>query len=172
MKRRRILGIAAGTAVGSALVGSGAYNVARVDRGMDVEIVKDQLAYLGLSEEIENQGRSYEVGGRVFISIPGLHEETDAEGVGVDSEYWFDEIIRITNRGTETIEVETTIEMPVGIDVSFYDSDDPDRDLFADEPYPLPVGEFVDAGLYINTAGVKTGSYEGTVTIVGTSIDG
>lgn len=171
MKRRQFLGITAGTVAGSALVGSGAFNVGRVDRGLDVEVVKDQKAYLSLSETPDDQGRSYEVGGQVYISIPGIHEETDAEGVGMDSEYWFDDIIQITNQGTETIDVETKIEMDDGIDVTLYDSDDAERTLFTDEPLTLSVGESIIAGLYINTFGVSTGDYSGILTIVGNSIE-
>ncbi|QSG03876.1 DUF1102 domain-containing protein [Natranaeroarchaeum sulfidigenes] len=167
MNRRRFLGVTAGTAAGSALLGSGAFNIARVDRGLDVEVVKDQLAYLSLSETPDDQGRSYEVGGQVFLEIPGIHEEADAEGVGMDSEYWFDDILQITNRGTETIEVDTKIEMDDGIEVTLYDSDDPDRTLFTDEPFVLSVGESITAGLYINTFGVSTGSYSGELTIAG-----
>jgi len=172
MKRRQLFGVTAGTIAGSALVGSGAFNVAQVDRGMEVDVVKDQLAYLSLSETPDDQGRSYEVGGRVFFEIPGIHEETDAEGVGQDSEYWFDDIVQITNQGTETIEVETAIEMDDGIDVTFYNSDDPDRTLFTDEPFTLSVGEAIHAGLYIDTHGVSVGSYSGAVTIIGIAIEG
>ena len=171
MKRRQFLGITAGTVASSALIGSGAFNVARVDRGLNVEIVKDQLAYLSLSETPDDQGRSYEVGGQVNIEIPGIHEETDAEGVGVDSHYWFDDIIQIGNQGTETIEVTTSIEMDDGIEVTFYDSDDPDRTLFTDEPFTLSVGESIVAGLFIDTFGVSTGSYSGEITIEGDAVD-
>ena len=167
MKRRKILGIAAAMVGGSAIIGSNAFNVGRVDRGMKVDIVKDQLAYFSLSEEIEDQGRSYEVGGQVFIKIPGIHEETDAEGVGVDSQYWFDDIVRITNQGTETIEVETEVEMNNNIDISLYDSKDSGRTLFKDEPIVLSVGEAVDAGLFIDTYGVETGKYTGDLTLIG-----
>lgn len=171
MKRRQFLGITAGTVASSTLLGSGAFNIARVDRGLDVEIVKDQLAYLSLSETPDDQGRSYEVGGQVNIEIPGIHEETAAEGVGVDSHYWFDEIIQIANQGTETIEVTTTIDMDNGIEATFYDSDDPDRTLFTDDPFALAVGESILAGLFVDTFGVSTGSYSGDLTVVGNAID-
>lgn len=167
MKRRTLFGIVAGVLGSSSVIGSGAFNIARVNRGLDVEVVKDQLAYLSLSETPDDQGRSYEVGGQVFLEIPGIHEEVDAEGVGMDSEYWFDDILQITNQGTETIEVDTEIEMDDGIEVTLYDSDDPDRTLFTDEPFVLSVGESITAGLYINTFGVSTGSYSGELTIVG-----
>jgi len=171
MKRRKILGITAGAIAGSTLMGSGAFNTTRTDRDLDIEIVKDQLAYLSLSETPDDQGRSYEVGGQVFIEIPGIHEETDAEGVGVDSRYWFDGILLITNQGTEKIEVETEIQMDDGLVVSLYDSDDPDRIPLAEESLVLSVGEGITAGLFVDTFGATIGSYSGVLSVIGEAVE-
>jgi len=87
---------------GAATMGSGAFNVARADRGFNVEFADDTDAYLGLdagvSEYAEQTGSTLEVG---FDGRLGQN----GEGLGRNSNYVFTDVFRIINKGTDDINV-------------------------------------------------------------------
>jgi len=91
-----------GTAVGaSALIGSGAFNVARVDRGINVEMVDDADAYLAL-EETDGEYTDVDDG---VLSVDFGENSEDGEGLGENSNYVFTDVFQIRNQGTDDIAV-------------------------------------------------------------------
>ncbi|SFB79068.1 Protein of unknown function [Halobiforma haloterrestris] len=183
MKRRHILGLATGTLSGSLLVGSGAFNTARVDRNISVDVVTDERAYLALNAlPTENEsgdvlGRSTNPGRKTRFQFPGTYEELDdltrGEGLGSNSRYYFDRLVEVRNQGTNNIVVYTEYEGMLDF-VAFYDTDD-DRRLLTDKStgIELAPGEDFDAGVVIDTSGTESGTtVDETVTIVGRAIDG
>lgn len=178
MKRRTFFGVTAGTVAGSALIGSGAFNVARVDRGLDVEVTHDNDAYLGL-RQLGSGTRSYEDGTpeRVIFSFPGLYERIDDQnlGLGKDSVYEFvydaEEadtrgLLRITNQGTETVDVYTEHDTESELEIETFDVTDSDRTALRSEPVALDPGEYVDVGFRIETFDTQIDTHEETLTII------
>ena len=117
MQRRNFLIGVAGTAIGgSALVGSGAFSSVEADRGVTVAVADDNDAYLGLEavrdDIISDDGDE----GQLYLDLGSetTNEETDYEGEGFNREAIteIDGVFRITNQGTETVDLE--IENDVG----------------------------------------------------------
>jgi len=102
MQRRKFIigtgALATGTA---AAVGTGAFNVARVDRGINVETVGDSDAYLGFEE---TDGDYTEVDGDGILSVD-FGDNDHGEGLGEDSNYVFTDVFKIVNQGTDDIAV-------------------------------------------------------------------
>ncbi len=108
MERRKFILGAGSTAIGaSALIGSGAFNVARADREMTVEVVDDGDAYLGLEatsaySEIED--------GQLRVAFDGSIGE-HGDGLSENANYVFTDVFAIRNNGTDTISVTLSEEL-------------------------------------------------------------
>lgn len=183
MKRRRFLLGVGGLAGASGLVlGSGAFTSVDADRRVTVAVVGDDAAYLALTE-LGAGGRSIEAGSpaQVELSFPGDVELSSNPnlGVGPDSVYEFDRdagpkasgsstdgLVRITNQGTRPVAVADAHETTSELEIALYDVSDPDRTALRDDPVVLGVGEHVDVGVRILTAGSAPGSFDESVTIV------
>lgn len=105
MERRKFLLGAGSTALGaSALVGSGAFSSVDADRGMTVEVVHDDNAYLRLVDS--SAYSQYDGAGHLELDFgnngrgSGLNDEADSE---------FVDVFRIQNQGTK--EVKTWIDL-------------------------------------------------------------
>ena len=169
MKRRRLL-LGAGTLLGaSAGLGTSAFT------SVSVATAGDGAAFLGLEPTDSPNGTFASIrDGQLRIDLA----ETDAggEGLGTDSVYEFDDVFRVTNRGTQ----------PIYVWATFADADDSAFDLGGSNPdiylYPngdsgdvlrdsedqtlyLPVGESATVGLHVDTHGIKTGGFDLTATI-------
>lgn len=182
MKRRDILGLAATTLGASLTMGSGAFNTVRADREITVDIVNDVEAYLRIdplgttNKNDETLGRSDQPGMVTTIQFPGTYEEindlVEGDGAGPDSEYYFDNLVEVGNQGTNRIKVFSASSGDI-TQVAIYDSSDEDRTLLTDEDsgVELGTGDIFEAGIYINTHGMDTGEYEGTLTFAANAID-
>lgn len=113
MNRRNVLGLIAGLSGATALsIGSGAFSYVRAERGLDVEVVSDKEAYLGLSQEGTGE-RSDEDGTpqTVNFSFPGDQERLayPDKGLGTDSVYRFvNDAGEISEQTGEIVEPEDT----------------------------------------------------------------
>lgn len=115
MNRRRLIGMAAGIFAGSTAIGTGAISSSRAERSITAEVTNDSEAYLSIdSENVGVAGRSSQVNlgnnGKVAtFRIPGPEDDliagTDPNGVGLESEYWFEDMARIQNQGNNPISV-------------------------------------------------------------------
>lgn len=183
MKRRNFLGLVAGTATGSLLVGTSAFNTSRADREISVGVVTDEYAYLALNAlPTENDEgavleRSRNPGRKTKFSFPGANEEiedlTRGDGLGTNAAYYFDRLVRVRNRGTDHVVVYSEFDGELGL-VALYDSDDDDRTELTskDEGVGLEPGHAFDAGVFIDSSGVDPGTaIEDSITIVGTATD-
>lgn len=184
MKRRTVLGLAGSTLGASLVVGSSAYNIARAERDVNVEVINDTEAYLRLrplptyaDDDSVPLTRSDDAGDVVRFQFPGTREELDdlvlGDGLGEDSEYYFDSLVEVGNQGTEIVEVYTSSYGDLQ-EVTLYDSADSDRQLLSDETNSIQLapGEAFEAGVYINTFGVETGSKEQTLKIAADATSG
>lgn len=175
MKRRSLLGLAASAFGASVVVGSGAFNTARADREVEVNVVNDVEAYLRINplgtenEEGTVLGRSSRPDEQTRFRFPGILEEmndlTQGDGLAPDSEYYFDSLVEVGNQGTNPVSVFTEFSGDI-TKVSIYDSKDPDRALLDDEESGTQLGtaETFEAGIYIDTTGMSTGESTGTLT--------
>ncbi|WP_152421275.1 hypothetical protein [Natronococcus amylolyticus] len=99
MERRKFLIGAGSTAIGaSALVGSGAFSSASVDRGMSVNFSGDAEAYLGL----EGTSQYADVEDNV-LEIDFGETTTGGEGLNNQASMEFTDVFRIKNQGTNTV---------------------------------------------------------------------
>jgi len=109
MERRKFMIGAGSTAIGaSAIVGSGAFNIARVDRDIEVEVVGDEDAYLGLEStsaysEIED--------GKLRVAFDGSIDGQNGKGLSENANYVFTDVFAIRNNGTDTISVTLSEEL-------------------------------------------------------------
>ena len=176
MKRRNLLASLAAATSGATVLGTGAFSSVSAQRTVTIETADDEDALLGL-DPISNPGIDREPIGRAFefadgtigFSIPGtgFGESDRAEGVGTDSVYTFDEVLRISNHGAQAVEVRTEYNGNVLAELGLLLEEDP---LF-DVPVTLDVGEHIDVGLYLSTRGTKPGEYDETLTIVADRFD-
>lgn len=171
MKRRRFLaGVGMFAGAGSLALGTGAFTSVSAERNVSVAVAKDYRAFLRLEPigdggiDGEITGRSFVNGSKVAFEIPGDEdgENSNAEGVASDSVYEFHDLLHISNQGTQPVKIN-----------SEYDGDNfrelalvTDNGRLSQDSPTLDVGEGVDVGLYIDTHGTETGSYDETLTIV------
>lgn len=188
MKRRKFIwGTGAAATSGASLLGSGAFSSVEAERRVKVEVADDNEAFLALKQLGDGK---YSIGGRsiedgtpevVQFSFPGVGERlNDPElGLGKESIYEFDRdsgesqntspiegLLRITNQGTQTVEVHSEHETDSDLGIELYDVTDSDSTALRDEPAVLNVGEKVDVGFRIRTFGVELDTYDETLTIV------
>lgn len=182
MKRRKFvlgLGAVAGT---SGVVGSGAFTSVSATRRLEVETAGDNNALLRL-KQLGDGSRSSENGTpeKVEFSFPGEDERLDNPnlGLGVDSVYEFDRgpgesddpnptegLLRIENRGTQSVEVYSEYNTDSDLDVELYDVTDDNETALRDDPPILDVGDSVDVGFRIRTFGADTDTFNETLTII------
>lgn len=129
MNRRQLLvglgGIAGG---GGIATGTGAFTSVDADRVAQVEVAGDQTGYLRIFPTPNTANGAFaatttaSTGNQLQLDfndeIPDPPNPSGGEGVGVDSEYVFDDVFRIENRGTQEVYVDIT---PL-IDVSLQDA--------------------------------------------------
>ena len=100
-------------------------------------------------------------------------------GLGTDSVYEFDQdggesdetnpddgLLRIENRGTQSVTVYSEFPSDSQIDVELYDVTDQDKTALHEEPAVLNDGGSVDVGFRIRTFGADDRTFEETLTIV------
>lgn len=183
MKRRSFLSAVGAFAGASGLaVGSGAFNFANVERSVSVSVADDNAAFLALTQ-LGDGKRSIEddTPEQVEFSFPGLDERLDDPdfGLGTDSVYEFDRdadesqksnpaegLLRIENRGTQTVEVYSEHETDSELEIELFDVTDSGKTPLRDDPAELDVGESVDVGFRIRTFGADVDTFHESVTIV------
>ncbi|MFA9415778.1 hypothetical protein [Natrinema sp. HArc-T2] len=183
MKRRQFIVGLGGLAASSSLVlGSDAFTSVGAERRLDVQTVDDNDALLIL-QQLGDGKRSVEddTPEKVEFSFPGLEERLDDPrlGLGVDSVYEFDRdanesgdqnstegLLRIENRGTQTVTVYSKHETNSELEIELYDVADDDETSLRDDPAELGVGEHVDVGFRIRTFGADAGTFDETLTII------
>ena len=183
MNRRTLLAALGGIAGSISVVsGTGAFTEVTATRTLSVATADDNDALLGL-HQLGAGERSDEDGTpeQVEFSFPGDDERLadPSLGLGTDSVYEFDRdaaesskssptegLLRITNQGTQPVEVYSKFQSTSNLAVELYDVTDPGEEALRDDPAELDVGEHVDVGFRIRTFGTDIGTYDETLTIV------
>jgi hypothetical protein len=176
MKRRRFLASVGGFAVaGSAVLSTGAFTSFEAERSVSIAVADGDRAFLRLELIVKNGidgepvRRSFSNGSIRFV-IPGNGngENSDAEGVGLDSIYEFHELLEVYNQGTQPAQVHSVYDGNNLEDLALVNDDG----VFGDDPPTLAVGGSTDVGLYIDTHGSEIGEFDETLTIVAERVGG
>ena len=127
MNRRNVLVGLGGLAIGGgALFGSGAFDQVEAERDVTVQTTDDADALLAL--EVDDDYEDVTDG---VTSIDLSDSNLDnADGLNPDAETTFEDILTITNNGTQEVEVNISVEVDGGLDDLTFDPDnfnlDPD----------------------------------------------
>ena len=128
----------------SALVGSGAFSFVRAERDMEVEVVADEDAYLGLVAESEYASGTDD--GQ--LELDWGENNQGGEGLNENADSRFDDVFKIVNQGTNDARISFhDTEGEVGYDspgATWYYSEDggwEDNEVNADNPVLEPGDE-------------------------------
>jgi len=105
MNRRRFLQLSGGAVgLGSLATGTGAFTSVNAERKINIAVADDEDAYLSLNA-VSPKGRSFEFNDpeQVAFEIPGNFENTQANGLGQQSTYEFDDLVEIRNQGDDEV---------------------------------------------------------------------
>lgn len=103
MQRRKfVIGMGALASGAAAAMGTGAFNVARSDRDIEVDIVDDSDAYLGLEATSKYAADD---GGELELAFDGSLDDQNGDGLSEDANYVFTDVFAIRNNGTDEIAV-------------------------------------------------------------------
>jgi hypothetical protein len=111
MQRRKfVVGLGSLAAGGAATMGTGAFNFANIERGVNVDVVEDSSAFLALKDT-----SAYADGSGDQLAL-NFNENANVigEGINKDSDYSFTGVFAIRNQGSQS----------VGVWITDNDSDD------------------------------------------------
>jgi hypothetical protein len=153
MRRRTLItGAAAGGIGGITLIGTGAFDAASAERTATVKFADDEEAYLGLVSK--SAYATTDGDGELALSFGDVSGVGD--GIGRNSQYFFDEVFAIANQGTETVSITATSDTDA-FDGEFRLYPTGDRDGALDDPdnaVTLATGDEQSVGTYVETGDV------------------
>ena len=162
MRRRNLLlGIGATAGAGAAL-GTGAFTNTTSDREMSITVADDANGLLALYPHDGPNGEYVDDTGDKLAFEFG--DETT--GLTRGSTYEFDETFRVANQGTQSVYVWAEIGSAAFSDDALYVyRTDPTVPFDADEAEQIGTGGDRVLGIYVDTTGIETDTYQPTVTI-------
>ncbi|MFW6449285.1 MAG: hypothetical protein ACOC0X_07060 [Halobacteriota archaeon] len=146
--RRTVLTAIGAIAVGYATAGaSGAFDVVRVERDINVSVGDDTEGYLAIEPHPDRTGID---GPKARLNGEGLIE-IDLGHASLNDEGWtrFDDLLRITNNGSKDVTLEATFLDATGSTVD--DAVELATDLGGSETVPVTSDESKDVGLWFDT---------------------
>ena len=187
-RRNVLIGLGSLVAGGGALLGTGAFTSVEADRTVSVETTGDASALLALTPADHDDDQStddnpYVTGsddGQIQINLDGSieGEETNATGLNENAKTVFNELVAITNNGTEAVDsLSFSISTDGGADASLlsviYDGSPVSNDTDVLDS-PINAGDDVTFGLEVDLLGDSTSDdldAEFTLTITAESDD-
>ncbi|AKH96612.1 DUF1102 domain-containing protein [Halanaeroarchaeum sulfurireducens] len=168
MKRRHYL-IGIGSVVGSsAAIGTGALTSVEATRDATVNVANENNAFLALEPANSNHGKAFatqDSGNKIGLSFgdPG----NGGSGVGQRSVYDFDDVLTVTNQGTQRIYFWVEFFKSDFDALYLYPNGDSSRKLNdgTNSVLTLGVGESANLGVHIDTTSLGTGTETPTMTI-------
>ncbi|ELZ41825.1 DUF1102 domain-containing protein [Halorubrum tebenquichense] len=153
MRRRTLItGAAAGGIGGITLIGTGAFDAASAERTATVNFADDEDAYLGLVSKSAYATTDGE--GELALAFGDV--SGDGDGIGRNSQFFFDEVFAIKNQGSETVSITATSDTD-SFDGEFRLYPTGDRDGGLDDPdnaVTLETGSEQSVGTYVETGDV------------------
>jgi len=117
MKRRNLLiGMGSVAAGGAATIGTGAFTSVTAERSVDVAVAGDQSAYLALEKVSSSPNTEYldTSGDTVSFALDGTDE--GGQGFNPNAITRIDDLVKVTNQGTQSIYFWVNIEGVVATD--------------------------------------------------------
>jgi len=171
MQRRNLL-LGLGTAAGAAgAVGSGAFTSVSAQRDVAVQVADDENALLRLEPGTGENADAFTTVTDGAVGLDFSSTDTGGTGLGSDSTYQFDDLLRVQNQGTQRVYVFARLSGGVSDDeLYFYPGSDSTTRLRdgTDEVVPLDPGETVDLGVFVDTAALD-GDVTATATLTATT---
>lgn len=175
MKRRQLLAGLGAAAAGGGVLGTGAFTSVSASRSVSVSLANEDAAYLGIEPGdgkvngvFANQNTDNEI--TVDINDEITTYSDSGTGVGVDSEYEFDDVFRVTNQGTQTVslQIDDVTHDPDGdgnteVLVQFYVRDgsgNRQRIDGSNAEAELSTGTVAQIGIYVETSDYDVSSNE------------
>ncbi|CQH59722.1 endonuclease domain protein [Halobacterium hubeiense] len=162
MKRRNVLfGIGATISAGAA-VGTGAFSNVSSQRQLTVTVAGDAAGLLSLRPYSGPNGEyADDSGDKLALSLGD-----DSAGLTRGSQYEFDATLRVGNQGTQPVYVWTEVDSETFADDALYlYQSDAATQFDASNPAEVGVGGDRVLGVYVDTTGVETDSYEASITV-------
>jgi len=154
MRRRTLItGAAAGGIGGITLIGTGAFDAASAERTATVNFADDEDAYLGLVSK--SAYATTDGDGELALAFGDV--SGDGDGIGRNSQFFFDEVFAIANQGTETVSITATSDTD-SFDGEFRLYPTGDRDGTLDDPdnaVVLETGSEQSVGTHVETGDVN-----------------
>ncbi|MFB6123689.1 MAG: hypothetical protein ABEJ78_09560 [Haloferacaceae archaeon] len=165
MKRRNlILGLGSLSAAGAAGVGTGAFSLGEVDRDATVAVASEDQAYLAMEPSPGPNGAYATTGGagEIGLDFSGTGGQ-NGSGVNSEGEFYFDDVFRIENQGTQTVYVWANFSNGTQFDDSnlYLYPNGARQTRLNDGPnsvLTLAPGESAEIGVYIDTDSTSTTS--------------
>jgi len=180
MQRRNLLiGMGSLTVGGAAAVGTGAFTSVEADRTVNVAVADDANAYLGLDDIDSSPNSQYINTDNEQIVLNLDSTDNGGRGFNADAETRIDDLIRVSNQGTQTINVWVTLDDGNGSDTDTFDDDtlyfypgdatdtalnNGQGDNDGDNVLGLTPGESADLGAFVDLGDVSSASESPTAT--------
>lgn len=186
-RRKFLAGLGALASGSAAAMGTGAFTSVEAERGMNVAVADDANAYLALSKTDNPNSQDYVTtsNGQIKLNLDG--SDNGGSGFNKNAETRIDDIIRVSNQGTQTVNVWVTLD----------DGDDTDSDTFDDDTlyfYPrdstetalnngdgdaddgddvltLPPGKSANLGVYVDLGDISGQPDEDTTATFNADVD-
>jgi hypothetical protein len=175
MQRRKLIAGMGSLAAGAAAVtGTGAFTSVEADRAVNVAVADDANAYLGL-DDIDSSPNSEYIdasGNQLVLNLDSTG--SGGSGFNADAETRIDDLIRVTNQGTQTVNVWVTLSGGSTFDddtLYFYPGDSADTalndgegDSDGNDVLKLGTGEDANIGAYVDLGDVSNTDEDVTAT--------
>ncbi|WP_080510640.1 DUF1102 domain-containing protein [Halorubrum kocurii] len=168
MQRRKMLaGLGSLAAGGAAAMGTGAFNFANIERGMNVNVTDDSSAFLAL-----NDTSAYADGSGDKLALTFDSDATvTGDGINKDSDYSFTGVFSIRNQGNQPVKV-WIVDDDGNDAVEWYGTDTNNKSDFStlmEDPgntYQLDIGERVFVNVVIFLKDNSAGDLPTTIEVV------
>ena len=173
-RRKFLAGLGALASGSAAAIGTGAFTSVEADRTVNVAVADDANAYLGLDDIDESANSEYvDVSGEeVVLNLDSTN--SGGSGFNANAETRIDDLIRVTNQGTQTVNVWVTLSGGSTFTddtLYFYPGDatdtalnDGEGDSDGDDVLALTPGESASLGVLVDLGDVSSGSETPTAT--------
>lgn len=103
MERRKFtMGLGTLAAGAAATMGTGAFSFAQTDRGIDLDVVADNQAYLQFYAGNENPQYADTSSDQIKFEFDG-DDNTSGQGINPESVYLFDDVARVANQASQEV---------------------------------------------------------------------
>ncbi|MFW5950324.1 MAG: hypothetical protein ACOCR6_03135, partial [archaeon] len=160
-RRKYLIGIGSLAAGSAAALGTGAFTSVTAERAVDIQVAGDADAFLALDRTSHPNSQDYihKNGDQITLAL----DETKGGGSGFneDADTRIDDVLRVTNQGTQTINFWVTFSGGTDFDndnLYFYPAGDTEDKLNdgegGDTVLGLTPGESAKIGVYVDTDGL------------------